>query len=448
MDGLNDEYFERVLIKRIMTDNTCMALLTNKIHPEIFSKDCFGQTVKFFQDFFKEHGRNPKTEEIKVSIVNNTMSTNFMQTWREVASIDLEQIGQEFFLQNSERFLKRRMAQLAVKNIIESMKSRELDPDQLVDIFTKVAQVKVIQDGGYNIYTDIQRYVDEWSSDEARLSFGFKQLDEFTNGGMPANGKFLGVVAAPTNMGKSIFLGNIAVNAARQGKRVLVVSLEMSEMVYASRVYAALYDLDIDTVHLNTDKIIDCVKNERYGDMDIKEFPPASMTVDELDGFIDNQKKAGKEYDLICVDYLTLLRAPNTDNSNEAGKALSRKMRSLSYKYKIPFFTAAQVNREGFDGEPELQNMAESIAICSESDFIIMLHQKEEDQSQDVMRCSIKKSRLGRKDVDLQFRFNLKSLRFEDIDNMIVLEDDDSNSKKSEKSDSNGADDLMKLLDM
>lgn len=261
------------------------------------------------------------------------------------------------------------------------MKSRELDPDQLVDIFTKVAQVKVIQDGGYNIYTDIQRYVDEWSSDEARLSFGFKQLDEFTNGGMPANGKFLGVVAAPTNMGKSIFLGNIAVNAARQGKRVLVVSLEMSEMVYASRVYAALYDLDIDTVHLNTDKIIDCVKNERYGDMDIKEFPPASMTVDELDGFIDNQKKAGKEYDLICVDYLTLLRAPNTDNSNEAGKALSRKMRSLSYKYKIPFFTAAQVNREGFDGEPELQNMAESIAICSESDFIIMLHQKEEDQS-------------------------------------------------------------------
>lgn len=84
------------------------------------------------------------------------------------------------------------------------------------------------------------------------MSFGYDNLDSFTNGGMPSKGKFLGVVAAPTNMGKSIFLGNIATNAVKQGKRVLIISLEMSEMVYASRIYADLYNMDIDSVNVST----------------------------------------------------------------------------------------------------------------------------------------------------------------------------------------------------
>ena len=38
-----------------------------------------------------------------------------------------------------------------------------------------------------------------------------------------------------SNVGKSIFLGNIACNLASKGKTVLVISLEMSEMIYARR---------------------------------------------------------------------------------------------------------------------------------------------------------------------------------------------------------------------
>lgn len=96
------------------------------------------------------------------------------------------------------------------------------------------------------------------------------------------------------------------------------------------------------------------MEREHTGRMIIKEFPPATLTVEELDGYLDSLRKAGHEFDLVCVDYLTLLRAPGADNSNEAGKMLSRKLRALSYKYEIPFFTAAQLNRDGFDGTPEL----------------------------------------------------------------------------------------------
>lgn len=431
-----------------MTDNTSAALLMNKLHKKLFSRECFQNVYVFYKDFFTKQGRLPKSEEIKVSIGNSVLAADFMTTLRETKSINTKEIEQQFFLEQSERFIKRRMAILTIRNIVDNMQDKELDPDVLVDAFTRVAQVKVLQNLGYDIYADVQRYVDEWSTAEARLSFGYDTLDDFTNGGMPSKGKFLGVVAAPTNTGKSIFLGNIATNAVRQGKRVLLISLEMSEMVYASRIYADLFNMDIDTVNVQTDIVKQRAESSKVGEMIIKEFPPATLTVEELDGYIDSLKKSGREFDLVCVDYLTLLRAPGSDNSNEAGKTISRKLRALSYKYEIPFFTAAQVNRDGFDGEPELQNMAESIAICSESDFILMLYQQEEDQAQDIMRCSIKKSRLGRKDVDMRFRFNLKSLRFEDVGITDITIENDSSSFSSENNSGNVINDIMSNLDL
>ena len=48
------------------------------------------------------------------------------------------------------------------------------------------------------------------------------------------------------------------------------------------------------------------------------------MTVEQLDGYIDDLYKAGNRFDLVCVDYLTLLTAPGADNSNEAANEIQQ----------------------------------------------------------------------------------------------------------------------------
>ena len=48
-------------------------------------------------------------------------------------------------------------------------------------------------------------------------------------------------IVGPTNVGKSIFLSNIATTAASEGKNVLVVSLEMSEMIYCKRITSTFW---------------------------------------------------------------------------------------------------------------------------------------------------------------------------------------------------------------
>lgn len=156
--------------------------------------------------------------------------------------------------------------------------------------------------------------------------------------------------------------------------------------------------------------------------MKIKEFPPSSLTVSELDGFIEQMQRQGEKFDLICIDYLTLLYAPNADNSNEAGKRIAREMRALSYKYKCPVFTAAQINRDGMSNTPDMKYFAESIAICAEADFIVSLYRQEEDLTMGIMRAAILKSRLGPKGMTIPLRFNIENLRFEDTDNVELGE--------------------------
>lgn len=97
-------------------------------------------------------------------------------------------------------------------------------------------------------------------------------------------------------------------------------------------------------------------------------------------------------------------------------------MRALSYKYKCPVFTAAQINRDGMSNTPDMKYFAESIAICAEADFIVSLYRQEEDLAMGVMRAAILKSRLGPKGMTIPLRFNIENLRFENIENGGVAE--------------------------
>lgn len=222
-------------------------------------------------------------------------------------------------------------------------------------------------------------------------------------------------------------LGNIAVNAAKAGKNVLIISLEMSEEVYAGRIYSALYDIPINAIHMMTDELKEKIKKLKYGSILIKEFPPATMTVAQIDAYIGDLYKAGYKFDLICIDYLTLLYAPGADNSNEAGKTITRKLRALTYKYSLPIWTACQINRAGMgETTPDLKYIAESIAIASEADLIVSLYQQPEDREMNIMRVSFLKSRLGRNGFSINLFFNHEFLRFENMGEGIIEESNEN----------------------
>ena len=141
--------------------------------------------------------------------------------------VKINKIDKNILYLNAESFVKEKLAINTLNNIIDKFQSGSIDPAELVNKFEKIAGISFLFDSGYNIYDDVNRYIESLKDDTNRIPTGFSEIDKNINGGIPAKGKCIAIVTAPTNMGKSIMLANIAVNAAKQGKNVLIIKLPL-----------------------------------------------------------------------------------------------------------------------------------------------------------------------------------------------------------------------------
>ena len=203
-----------------------------------------------------------------------------------------------------------------------------------------------------------------------------------------------------TNVGKSIVLGNLACNIAKQGKTVLLVSLEMSEMVYAKRLAGNLTGIEINNLRFELptleDKLESFVTNNPKSRLLIKEFPPSTITTSQLGAFIKKLEQNGVELDAIVLDYVNLMHSPVGNNSYERVKIATEQVRALSYQFNCPVLTATQLNRQGYDtADPSLDTIGESIGLAMGADAIFSVFQNENDRDLDIIRMGVMKNRFG-----------------------------------------------------
>ena len=85
----------------------------------------------------------------------------------------------------------------------------------------------------------------------AKIKTGWDSLDNYTSGGVLKDGRMLFLLMAQSGLGKSVFMSNMAVNFLKQNLSVVVISLEMSENVYASRFDAHISNSDINKLKDN-----------------------------------------------------------------------------------------------------------------------------------------------------------------------------------------------------
>lgn len=424
---VNTEQLERLLFKGLTEDENLLALLGDKFTSQIFSDKALQEVSNFYYRFYQKFARLPKEEEVKLFYSYEQYKNYYEPVQRVLANTSYEEVDKNLLYGEFEKFIKERNALLVLNEIVDNISNKKkdaLEPAVLVQKFEEVSNISLCDLHVFDLQTDVGEYYREVSDSDKRLSTGYREIDKLTNGGILADGKFVGVIFGETNMGKSIMLTNFATNAVRQGKNVLIISLELSEILYATRTYADLYDLPITQINLLQEELQQKISSHpNYGKLYVKEFPPGTVTVEQVSGFIENLLRKGYHFDLVCVDYLTLLAAPNADNSNEAGKELTRKLRALTYKFNFPIMTAAQLNRDGFDSVPSNKNAAEAIAIPQECDFAIGIYQQKEDKDQNIMRVKCTKSRLGTNDWSIQLRYNRENLRFEDLNTEEIIQD-------------------------
>lgn len=222
-----------------------------------------------------------------------------------------------------------------------------------------------------------------------KISTGWSSIDELLSGGWDR--KTLNLILGGTNSGKSLWLGNIAVNASNYGKNVLYITLEMSSKKVMKRMGANRLKIHIDEydtkskdTHFMTKKLNALKKQTAFtssdsdmfkntlGHLYVKEFPSGSCTVADVDNTIKNfENKKNIKIDLVVVDYLTIMSPEKSKDMNlfTNGKYLSNGLRAIAQKRDLVMVTAMQIGKDSYGANDiNLGDVSESKAIIENTD--------------------------------------------------------------------------------
>lgn len=265
---------------------------------------------------------------------------------------------------------------------------------------------------------------------------GLEELDrkEVLNGGLGAGE--LGVVIAPTGVGKSHFLVALGSQALREGRNVLHYTLELSEAAVGLRYDSNLCDIDSNIVIENKDKIIETYKGMQLGRLMIKEFPANTATIYTVRAHIERLDLRGFRPDLLIIDYADIMRSSRQyDSLRHELKLIYEELRSFLQEKHIPGWTASQSNREGSNQEVvDLNNMSEAYGKAFVADAVLSLSRRTHEKATGEGRLCVAKNRFGRDGLVYPLLIDTARSKFAVAGNVMsfqkATEDDEKASKR------------------
>ena len=394
--NLDLDFFEKVILYKSITDERYLAAIIDYIQPRYFTNPNFQKTFSIITSFFGSRSAIPTTTEI-LSLCNTPeLKENFKKSLGLIKDID-KNLNEDELYANTERYLKEKSVYYTMTDVADKCSKGIINASDILAKFERCCSINLAVDTGFSLFKDTERLITDLQVDEPTISSGWDWLDSKLNGGFLKNGRALYIFAGETNIGKSIVLGNIACNMVKNGKNVLLVTLEMSEMMYARRIAGSLTGIAVNSLRHEIPTLRQRLNGiNTNGQLLIKEFPPSTITVAQLKSFITKIKQSNHGIDAIVVDYVNLLHSTVGGDSYERVKYATEQLRALSYVFNCPIISATQLNRTGYGiQDPKLNTIGESLGLGMTADAIFSVYQLEDDKELDIIRLGSMKNRFG-----------------------------------------------------
>jgi replicative DNA helicase len=425
---LPEETTLRIMSSKFMTDSSYRDLIVDTYDPNIYLDDVSMGTIFECQMlYYSKYNEAPNFVTLKELLKRYCEKRENVDSTKVFVDLDIIQNGLGEFDETVIRdsvldLISTRITYNAIIDNLEIIKTKK-DTTKLLQTLERVSGLTLDYDLGLLYFEHIIDHIDELKRPELKIPLGYSEMDYVLNGGLYSDGKCLCLFIAPSHVGKSLMLSNIAVNLLQDNKFVVIVSLEMSEFVYATRVDAHVSELGINDLVHHTDeletRVIDFNKMYPGAALAIKEYAPNSVNSNNLRTYLERlTKKYDRKIDAIIIDYVDLLNPIHGLNRSGWEKLIdvAKEMRALSYYFNTPVISAVQTTREGFDtSEIGMQNTGGSIGIPQTADVMFSLYQLENDREMCLLRSKVVKNRLGGKIGEaLEFKVDYNTLRITD----------------------------------
>jgi replicative DNA helicase len=191
------------------------------------------------------------------------------------------------------------------------------------------------------------------------------------------------IIGARPGMGKTAWMLNFAVEAAKQEKRTMIFSLEMGRSELMDRVYSA--ELEIPSQQLKRGDIDEQWERIIAQTTLLTSWPIILDTSTDLSPSVLRAKcrqvKRERGLDLVIIDYLQLM-CSGRDEENQTAELtfISRQLKLMAMELGVTVVAASQLSRaveQRADHRPLLSDLRYSGSIEQDADIVIMLYRDE-----------------------------------------------------------------------
>lgn len=409
-------------LNKILSTQDYSLISQNNLTDDLF----FNYKTEF--NFIKNHYKKYNTIPDKLTFLNTFPEFDYFVI-NESTDYLLEQIYKDYndsyiatCFNNIKKLLESGNSEAAKQCYLESV-------DGLKSSYIKPC-IDLMSDRGR-----FDRYLEKVNNPEKRhLSTGFKELDEMI-GGIDIENEDM-VIAARTGVGKTWMLTAIAGAAVRQGRNVLFYSGEMTADKIGYRVDTFLGNIDNRTItrglrdtdiELRYANYMESLKHKNWGKLFV--ITPNDIagppTVDALESIIETTTP---KIDFVCIDQYSLLEdTSNARAAHERVANISKAIKNLQVKYRIPIISVAQMNRsKNEDGSQDSSQIGLSDRIGQDATCILMLSR--DGEMGEILKLNIVKSRDGGDNKVLHYNVNFNSGIFN-----YIAENDSDNYEEIDK---------------
>lgn len=446
---MSDDTLPSSLSEDILTllcfDADTAPVIVNNVKPELFDsvylKTVATKAIAFYKEFNSPIGIHLYNElEEKL---NGEEGALYKKIIKGILN-SKEYVKKEYVMNKLNKFILSQRLKLSIIDVSKLLASGKVDEADALLSQIKRNNISLFDPG--TMFGHNERTYSFFDSQEENLGIytGIKELDELGIIPMP---KELYMLMGRANSGKSFFLTYLAKSAIKQRKKVLHITLEMSEDRVKGRYFQSLFgvatrkeslqksnaiftynsvgsSLNIDFSEIPKEKLkffsdADIVskikkKMERIKpQLIIKEFPTGSLTIDELKAYLDNLETYYKFIpDIILLDYLDLMAVDSERMRLDLG-ILGVQLRGIAVERDVAIVTVAQTNNAA-EGKRWItrRNIAEDFSKIRYADVFITFNQSEMERENGLARLFIDKSRNEKAGMKILISQNLSIGQF------------------------------------